>query len=208
MATNKEELLFICEQESVNLENEECSWVIDSGVSFHITPLRECFSSYTTGDYGCVKMEDNGACKIVGIGYICLTTSTGCKLILRDVRHVLGIRLNLISTRRLDNEGYNGSFQNGMWKFYKGRLIVAQTKKHGTLYVMHAKLCKDEAHVAANTNGQIWHKILGHMSEKGMHILADQKLFPKVKGVHLEKCINFLVGKQNRAAFQKCQGQV
>ena len=35
------------------------------------------------------------------------------------------------------------------------------------------------------------------MSEKGMHLLADQKLLPEVKGVHLEKCVNCL----NRASF-------
>ena len=43
VATSEEELLFICEQASVNLANEECTWVIDSGASFHITPL--CFST-------------------------------------------------------------------------------------------------------------------------------------------------------------------
>ena len=110
MATSEEELLFICKQVRVNLANEECTRVIDFGASFHLTLSRECFSSYIDGDYGCLKTGDNGACKIAGIGSVCLTTSTGCRLILRDVRHVLEIRLNMMSTRRLDNEGYNGSF--------------------------------------------------------------------------------------------------
>ena len=35
----------------------------------------------------------------------------------------------------------------------------------------------------------------------GMHILADQKLLPEVKGVHLEKCVDCLVGKHNRTTF-------
>ena len=39
---------------------------------------------------------------------------------------------------------------------------MAQTKKHGTLYVMHAKLCKDEENVAADSSGEIWHKRFGH----------------------------------------------
>ena len=63
------------------------------------------------------------------------------------------------------------------------------------MYVMHAKLCKDEANVAADSSGEIWHKRLGHMSERGMHILADQKLLPEVKGVHLERCVDCLVEK-------------
>ena len=67
IATSEEEMLFICEQDSVNLVNAECSWVVDSDASFHLTPKRECFSSYTTSDYGHVRMGNDGECKIVGI---------------------------------------------------------------------------------------------------------------------------------------------
>ena len=129
MSTSEEELLFICEQARENLTNQECTWVIDSGASFHITPSKDYFSIYSAGDYGSVKMGDDGACKITGIGSVCLTTSIGCTLTLRDVRHVPNVRLNLISTGRLDDDDYSGSFQNGMWKFCKGNLIVARTQK-------------------------------------------------------------------------------
>ena len=43
--TSVKEILFICEQASTNLASEECTWVIDSGGSFHITPSRVCFST-------------------------------------------------------------------------------------------------------------------------------------------------------------------
>ena len=66
---------------------------------------------------------------------------------------------------------------------------------------MYAKLCKDKANVAADTSGEMWHKRFGHMSVEGMHILVDQKLLREVKGVHLEKCVDCLVRKRNRAAF-------
>ena len=46
-------------------------------------------------------MGNSGISKIVGIRDICLETSIGNKLVLKDVRHVLDIRLNLISTRNL-----------------------------------------------------------------------------------------------------------
>ena len=44
----------------MNLANAECSWVVDSGASFHLNPKRECFSSYKTGDYGYVRMGNDG----------------------------------------------------------------------------------------------------------------------------------------------------
>ena len=116
------------EQARTNLASEECTWVIDSSASFHITPLRECFSTYIARYHGYLKMGDNGECKIANIGNVCLTTSTGCWLTLKDVRHVPNIRLNLISTGRMDGEGYSGSFQNGKWKFSQGNLIVPLLK--------------------------------------------------------------------------------
>ena len=78
---------------------------------------------------------------------------------------------------------------------------MARAQKPGILYGMHAKLCKDEANVVVDSSGEIWHKRLGHMSEKGMHMLVDQKLLPEVKGVHLEKRVDCLAGKQNRTRF-------
>ena len=45
---------------------------------------------------------------IVGIGDVWLTIPTGCKLLLKDVRHVPEVRLNMISAGQLDDEGYMG----------------------------------------------------------------------------------------------------
>ena len=48
IASSEEEMLFICEQARlVNLANVEWSWVVDSSASFHLTPKRECFLSYS-----------------------------------------------------------------------------------------------------------------------------------------------------------------
>ena len=52
-------------------------------------------------------MGNDGECKIVGIGNVCLLTSIGCRLMLKDVHHVPDVRLNIISVGRLDDEGYN-----------------------------------------------------------------------------------------------------
>src|SRR5512137_3037430 len=146
-------------------------------------------------------MGNEGTCRIVGIGDVWLSTPTGCKLLLKDVRHVLEVGLNLISADRLDDEGYTGSIQNGVMKFSKGSLIVARARKVNTLYLMNARLCPEELNVAADTAGELWHKRLCHMSEKGMKRLAEDKLIP-VKHVHLGKCTDCLAGKQNRTSFK------
>ncbi|KAE8688202.1 Protein indeterminate-domain 4 [Hibiscus syriacus] len=48
-------------------------------------------------------LVDEDMSKIIEIGDIILTTSTGYKLILKDVRHVPAMRLNLISAGKLDD---------------------------------------------------------------------------------------------------------
>ena len=93
-------------------------------------------------------MENNGVSKIMGIGDICLETSIGNKLILKDVRNVLDICLNLIFIGRLDDEGFTNSFGESKWKLTKGSLVVTRGKKHNTLYVMEAKLHKGEINAA------------------------------------------------------------
>ena len=57
-------------------------------------------------------------------------------------------------------------------------MIVAQAQKHNTLYVTHARLCQDEVNVVADSDGELWHKRVSHMSERGMHILVEKDLLP------------------------------
>ena len=66
---------------------------------------------------------------------------------------------------------------------------------------MHARLGRNEANVITDSNGEFWHKRLSHMSERGVHMLAEKHLLLEVKGMHLNQCVDCMVGKQNRAAF-------
>ncbi|KAF5932870.1 hypothetical protein HYC85_029041 [Camellia sinensis] len=109
--------------------------------------------------------------KIIGMGDVCLETNLGCKLLLKDVRHVPDIRLNLISTGKLDDEGFNNKFGNGILKLTKGSLVVAKCKKTHTLYSMQGKICKSVVNALEDdTSTELWHKRLGHMSEKGLQL--------------------------------------
>ena len=42
--------MLITEESELNLAGDEMTWVVDSGASFHLTPDRKCFSSYSAGD--------------------------------------------------------------------------------------------------------------------------------------------------------------
>lgn len=58
-------------------------------------------------------MGNDGVSKVVGIGDVCLETNNGTKLVLKNVKHVPDIRLNLISASNLDDDGFCNVFGDG-----------------------------------------------------------------------------------------------
>ena len=179
-------------------------WVINSGASFHVTSRADFFTSYLQGEFGNVCMGNEDVSKIVGMGDICLETNIVCKLLLRDVRHVSDIRLNLISTGKLDDEGYNNNFSDGKWKLSKGSLVVAKGNKTCSLYTMQAKICKGVVNTLENDSStDLWHRRLGHMSEKGLQVLSKKELLAGIKGTPLKTCVHCFHGKQNRISFRR-----
>ncbi|KAL4335295.1 hypothetical protein GQ457_07G015400 [Hibiscus cannabinus] len=187
----------------LNLAQDDCSWIVDSGASFHVTPHGDFFSTYQTGDFGAVKMGNQETSKIVGIGNVILKTNTDCEIVLNDVRHVPDMRLNLISAGKLDDAGYMNLFGGGKWKLTRNSMIVARGNKQGSLYVTQGKICKGEANVACgNSCLELWHRRLGHISEKGLQILAQKALIPEVKGKAIQPCIHCLAVKQHKVSFR------
>ena len=70
-------------------------------------------------------MGNKSVSHIARIGDICIQTSMECTLMLKDVRHILDLRLNLIFMHILDNDGYNHFIISGNWKLTLGSLMVA-----------------------------------------------------------------------------------
>ncbi|KAJ0085245.1 hypothetical protein Patl1_07552 [Pistacia atlantica] len=86
-----------------------------------------------------VKMGNDGLAKVIGIGDMCLEMDDGSSLLLRDVKHILDIHLNLISIGRLDDKGYCNTFSDGQWKLTRGAIVVARGKKLSTLHILQSK---------------------------------------------------------------------
>jgi hypothetical protein len=110
------DVVFAFDEAYANLIYNESTWVVNIATSFHVAAHRDFFSSYTNDDFHWVRMENETKCKIVGMGDIQLETNIGCKLILKDVRHVPEMCFNLISIGKLDDEGYHNYLGGGQWK--------------------------------------------------------------------------------------------
>ena len=81
-------------------------------------------------------MGNKVSSKIIGICDINMTINIGRKLVLKDVRHVLDMRLNLISAGKLDDAGLVNHFGGGKWKLTNESLIVVRGVKEGYFYVI------------------------------------------------------------------------
>ena len=196
------DIMIVTNDGCVSLATQDINWVIDSGASFHVTSHSDFFTSYRTGDFGNVRMRNSGVSKIVGIGDVCLETSIGNKLVLKNVRHVPDIRLNLISIDILDDKRFTNSFGESKWKLTKGSLVAARGKKQNTLYAMEAKLHKGEINAAQqDLSIELWHRRVGHINEKGLQTLAIKQFLPNLHGMPLKTCDRCLVEKARRISF-------
>ena len=68
--------------------------------------MKGLFTTYKTGDFGTMKMGNSSYSKIVGIGDVCIETNVGSTMMLKDVRHVPDLRMNVFSTLVIDRAGY------------------------------------------------------------------------------------------------------
>ncbi|KAE8735860.1 Cytochrome P450 90B1 [Hibiscus syriacus] len=154
------------------------SWILDSGASFHSTPCQEIMENYVSGDFGKVHLADDETLKIVGKGDIRLKLPNQTTWKLTGVRHIPGLKRNLISVGQLDGEGYSTTFSGCEWKITKGALVIARGKKTGTLYAWPYERERDE------------------------DTLSKGKL-PDLKNVDVGLCEDYIFGKQKKVSFAK-----
>ena len=111
--SDNEVTLFFNQEDCCHVAEQDVEWVVDSTASYHSIPKREYLSTYKAKDYGTMKMGNKIVSQIVGIGDICIQTSMGCTLTLKDVRHIPDLRLNLISMHMLNKDRYNHFINSG-----------------------------------------------------------------------------------------------
>ncbi|VFR02587.1 unnamed protein product [Cuscuta campestris] len=116
-------------------ESNVDSWVMDSGASFHATHSGEALQNLVVGDFGKVRLADDSALEVTGMGDMVLKTSVGFWT-LKDVRVVPALKKSLISVRQLDEQGHELKFRDGQWKVVKGNLVMARGRKSGSLYLV------------------------------------------------------------------------
>lgn len=92
-------------------------------------------------------MRNDAKCKIIGMSDVPLDINIGCKLIMKNARHIPDICLNLISTSVLEEEDYHNYFGEGKWKLTKWSLVIVRGKKYNSLYRIETNSYRREVNV-------------------------------------------------------------
>ncbi|GKD04573.1 putative RNA-directed DNA polymerase [Tanacetum coccineum] len=180
------------------VENTIDDRIMDSGASFHATYCKEELERFKLRS-GKVRLADDKTLDIAGVGDVVLKTSFGTSWTLKDVRYIPGLKKRLISVGQLDEEGYHVGFGDQQWKVTKGSLVVARGNKRGSLYMVEVPSDGINAAIDGRGNAALWHQRLGHMSEKGMKILASKGRIPDLQKAVVGFCEPCVVGKQKKA---------
>ena len=118
-----------------------------------------------------------------------------------------GLKKNLLSLGQLDNSGCKTHIQDGIMKIVKGALEMMKVEKiAANLYMLKGETQQEgEASTALASSAEeltmMWHRKLGHMSEQGLKILAEQKLLLGLKKVSLPFCEHCVTSKQHILKF-------
>ena len=110
-------------------------------------------------------MGDERPLDIIGKGKVLINLENGNQWLLKDVKHVVGLKKNLISIGQL--EGCVTTFTDTTWKVTKGAMVVEKGDKVGALYLCKGNIDSSIALASTGIDTTLWHHMLGNMSERG-----------------------------------------
>ena len=107
-------------------------WILDSGCSFHMCPIKAWFENFKEADGGHVLLGNNKHCKILGTGTVRIKHYDGIEKVLEDVRYIPELKKNLLSLEMLDKSRYTFKSKPNSLRVARGPLTVMKgTIKNG-----------------------------------------------------------------------------
>lgn len=127
------------------------------------------------------------SCDVIDMTFMSIKLKNKIVKTLGNVRHMLDLHINLISPKTLDELGYLYKIEGEVLKIIKGALSVMSGVKVNGSYVQSGHTFIDKhvsyafEYVAFTLHDSIvlWHNMLGHIREKGLHVLHKQGQFGK-----------------------------
>jgi hypothetical protein len=194
-------------------DKKQAVWVIDSGVTRHMTHSRDIFSEYIQLKVPRIVKTANGSYIYgTGIGNVHVLVFTDDlrveELVLTDVLYVPDLAGNLISVSQLQDKGILVQTVVGQKHpmiLTRDGSIVANATRIGSLYILDS--VATEATLAAteeeSPNLDLWHRRFGHIGVQGLRGLygavSDLEAPISVpRGYNSDQCEPCIMAKQLR----------
>ncbi|KAH9669686.1 hypothetical protein KPL70_021889 [Citrus sinensis] len=150
-------------------------WLIGSGATWHMISRREWFHTYEPISGGFVYMGNDHALVIAGIDTIKTKIFDGTICTIGEVRHVNGLKKNLLSLGQMDSHGYKTHVENEIMKIVKGTLVLMKAEKIGANLFM----LKGEILLEADAYGEF----LAFYKQEGIQRQFTVAYIPQQNGV-------------------------
>ncbi|RVW26906.1 Glutamate receptor 2.1 [Vitis vinifera] len=124
-------------------------WILDSGCSFHMCPIKAWFEDFKEANGGHVLLGNNKHCKILGTGTVKIKHYDGIERVLEDIRYIPELKMNLISLGMLDKLGYTFKSEPNSLRVARGSLTVMKVTIKNELYTLIGLDCDRQSFYCA-----------------------------------------------------------
>lgn len=182
---NSKHYAFMCD---TNMSKNEINFIVDSGSTDHLMKNEKFLSGvkHIETPYEIDIAEDGVSVKATKGGHLHAYSSVSegeIVLTLNQVCVAPKIRHNLLSVRKIDEQGGEVVFKNGKVYIKMKNIIVAEgVLKRGLYWVKfkHRQMSSNLSNVNSDSN-ELWHRRLSHLSMANVRKLINGKM---VEGVH------------------------
>jgi hypothetical protein len=182
----------------------EDTWLIDSGVSKHMTGQRDILSSLTEKNFPQIlTLGDDYQYPIKGVGESTYKLDSRTLMKMKDVLYVPSLTKNLLSISPLDKKGFRVAFIDGevlIWP--KGKTIedaIVIGTEEGGLYKLKGHSDAALTH-SIESPCELWHRRLAHINYKALpYVSKAVRGLPKFKVDHEGVCKGCAQGKQKES---------
>lgn len=204
-------------------KSDQTLWVLDSGSSDHMTPLRSAFVTFKelNGSVGLGK----GEVAVKGIGSVHITMTDECggwTLGLSDVLYVPDLEYNLLSVKCLANKGINTRFDSngavGVDADTEEMTSVFCAEESGGIYLLRTVRQHEPRNAVATKKQQqdqgvrdavalraatVWHERFGHLHETALAKVPGLPIPKSTNSSENVRCEVCITGKMTKIPFPK-----
>nr|GEV83361.1 zinc finger, CCHC-type [Tanacetum cinerariifolium] len=168
--------------EAYFVQDDDVTWWVDSGKTFHVCKDRCWFKTYESlNDGSILYMRNESTALVHGRGCVDLKFSSGKIVSLFNVLHVPNIRKNLVSSSVLNNYGYKQVIKSNKFVLSKHGVFIGFSYLSNEMFrlnIINDNIASTFMSTSKLNDSMLWHARLGNVHFKRMQDMSKYGLIP------------------------------